>query len=170
MRRRAHGGAPPTVTWPSPAPIPYGVPLSSAQLNATASVNGTFAYTPGEGYVLPVGTHTLWVTFTPAGGHMVQSAVSITVSKATPNHRVADSCRDSLRRTRSAKPATQCQGIGSGNFRLLSCRLGEVLGAGNTHDLGHLYPHRRLRIILSAHATVCGHCRKSDAGHNMAAA
>jgi Flp pilus assembly CpaE family ATPase len=80
----ANGGALPNVTWATPAPILYGTPLGAAQLNATASVPGTFAYTPSEGYVLPVGTHTLWVTFTPAGGVMVQSAVSISVSKATP--------------------------------------------------------------------------------------
>jgi Flp pilus assembly CpaE family ATPase len=79
-----NGGALPNVTWATPAPIVYGTPLGTAQLNASASVPGTFAYTPSEGYVLPVGTHTLWVTFTPAGGLMVQSAVSIAVSKATP--------------------------------------------------------------------------------------
>jgi Flp pilus assembly CpaE family ATPase len=78
------GGALPNVTWATPAPIVYGNPLGAAQLNASASVTGTFAYTPSEGYVLPVGTHTLWVTFTPAGGLLVQSAVSIEVSKATP--------------------------------------------------------------------------------------
>jgi Flp pilus assembly CpaE family ATPase len=79
-----NGGALPNVTWTTPAAIVYGTPLGANQLNAVASVPGNFAYTPSEGYVLPVGTHTLWVTFTPAGGLMVQSAVSIAVSKATP--------------------------------------------------------------------------------------
>jgi hypothetical protein len=37
----------------------------SAQLNATANVPGTFAYTPDTGTVLDVGTHTLHVDFTP---------------------------------------------------------------------------------------------------------
>ncbi len=75
------------ITWPAPNPIAYGEKLSSEQLNATASVPGTFAYTPGPGYVLPIGTHTLWVTFTPAepeGSTPVQAAVSILVIKATP--------------------------------------------------------------------------------------
>ena len=36
----------PAVAWPTPEPIEYGTPLSSAQLNATASVPGRFAYTP----------------------------------------------------------------------------------------------------------------------------
>ena len=62
----ADGPATPSITWPAPDPISYGEKLNFAQFNATASVEGTFLYTPGPGYVLPVGTHTLWVTFTPA--------------------------------------------------------------------------------------------------------
>ena len=79
----ANGGLP-EVTWPTPEPITFGMPLNESHLNATASVPGNFSYTPAAGYVLPVGTHTLWVTFTSEEGKMVQSAVSITVSKATP--------------------------------------------------------------------------------------
>jgi MinD-like ATPase involved in chromosome partitioning or flagellar assembly len=75
----------PNVHWPTPEGICYGTPLSDVQLNATAAIPGTFVYTPGPGYVLPVGTHTLWVTFNPANGQMVQSAVSISVAKATPS-------------------------------------------------------------------------------------
>ncbi len=78
--------AAPAVTWPTPGPISYGEKLSAAQLNATASVPGKFVYTPGPGYVLPTGTHTLWVTFTPAESweDPLQVAVSIVVTKATP--------------------------------------------------------------------------------------
>jgi len=75
------------ITWQTPNPISYGEKLSSEQLNATAAAKGTFAYTPGPGYVLPIGTHTLWVTFTPAepeGGPPLQAAVSVLVVKATP--------------------------------------------------------------------------------------
>jgi TonB family protein len=78
---------PPTVSWATPAPIAYGAGLSSVQLNATASVQGKFLYTPGPRYVLPAGTHTLWVAFFAAGSpgdNPVLAAVSITVSKATP--------------------------------------------------------------------------------------
>jgi Flp pilus assembly CpaE family ATPase len=77
----------PAVSWPVPMPIDYGDKLTGAHLNATASVAGNFVYTPGLGYVLPVGTHSLWVTFTPAnsdGSEIVQSAVTIAVNKATP--------------------------------------------------------------------------------------
>lgn len=76
----------PTVAWSMPDPITYGDPLSAVQLNATAPVLGTFVFTPGPGYVLPAGTHTLWVTFNPADseGSPVNSAVTIAVSRATP--------------------------------------------------------------------------------------
>jgi len=77
----------PAITWPTPDPITYGDKLTFAQLNATPSVEGTLVYTPGPGYVLPVGTHSLWVTFTPAdsgGCAPQQAAVSIVVAKAKP--------------------------------------------------------------------------------------
>ncbi len=57
--------ATPTITWPKPAAITYPTPLSSTQLDATASVPGTFVYSPPAGTVLSVGTGTLSVTFTP---------------------------------------------------------------------------------------------------------
>jgi hypothetical protein len=77
----------PVITWPAPDSIAYGDKLTSAQLNATASVEGTLIYTPGPGYLLPVGTHTLWVTFTSADSGRyppLQAATSIVVAKATP--------------------------------------------------------------------------------------
>ena len=55
----------PTITWDDPADIAYGTALSGTQLNATASVPGTFVYTPAAGTALSAGTHTLHVDFTP---------------------------------------------------------------------------------------------------------
>lgn len=55
----------PTLTWPNPAAIVYGTPLSAIQLNARTTVPGKFVYSPSSGSKLPVGTHTLSVTFTP---------------------------------------------------------------------------------------------------------
>jgi hypothetical protein len=57
--------ATPTITWATPAGITYGTVLSATQLDATASVSGTFAYTPAAGTELAVGSLTLSVTFTP---------------------------------------------------------------------------------------------------------
>ncbi len=75
----------PTITWPTPAPITYGTPLSGTQLNATASVPGTFVYSPAAGTVLSAGTQTLSVTFTPTDTthyNSVGSSVSLVVNKA----------------------------------------------------------------------------------------
>ena len=57
--------ATPVITWATPATITYGTALGATQLDATASVVGTFAYTPAAGAVLPAGSQTLSVTFTP---------------------------------------------------------------------------------------------------------
>ena len=54
------------LTWNNPADIVYGIPLSTAQLNATANVPGNFSYTPALGALLNAGSgKTLSVTFTP---------------------------------------------------------------------------------------------------------
>jgi hypothetical protein len=57
--------ATPKITWAKPAAITYGTPLSSTQLDATASAPGSFVYSPPSGTVLSEGTQTLSVTFTP---------------------------------------------------------------------------------------------------------
>ncbi|MGB8259588.1 MAG: MBG domain-containing protein, partial [Terracidiphilus sp.] len=58
------------ITWPTPAAINYGTPLSSTQLDAVATCNGiqvpgAYVYTPASGTILNAGTYTLKVTFTP---------------------------------------------------------------------------------------------------------
>lgn len=78
--------ATPVLTWADPAGIVYGTALGAAQLNATATVSGNFAYTPAAGTVLNAGTsQTLEVSFTPDDATNYNSAaasVRITVSKA----------------------------------------------------------------------------------------
>jgi hypothetical protein len=67
--------ATPTITWANPADIIYGTALSATQLNATASVPGTFVYNPIAGTVLSAGAaQTLSVTFTPTDGANYNSA------------------------------------------------------------------------------------------------
>jgi RHS repeat-associated protein len=77
----------PTITWSSPAAITYGTALSATQLNATASVGGTFTYSPAAGTVLTAGAQTLSVTFTPTNTTSYNSAmatVTLTVNQVTP--------------------------------------------------------------------------------------
>ena len=80
--------ATPTLTWSNPANIVYGTALGRDQLNATASVLGTFTYTPDTGTVLSAGLgQTLSVTFKPtdtADYNSTSASVVINVQKATP--------------------------------------------------------------------------------------
>src|SRR4029077_17923510 len=74
--------------WSYPASITYGTALSATQLDATASVPGTFVYSPTTGTVLLAGAaQSLLVTFTPTDAANYTTAtrtVAIDVAKATP--------------------------------------------------------------------------------------
>jgi hypothetical protein len=76
----------PTITWPAPAAITFGSALSDEQLDATASVPGTFVYNPPVGTVLQAGAdQTLSVAFTPTDTNGFTTATatnSITVNPA----------------------------------------------------------------------------------------
>jgi hypothetical protein len=76
----------PTITWPAPAATTFGSALSAEQLNATASVPGTFVYNPPVGTVLQAGAdQTLSVTFTPTdtnGFTTANASNTITVNPA----------------------------------------------------------------------------------------
>jgi len=77
----------PVITWASPAAISFGTALSSAQLDATAAVPGTFVYVPAPGIVPDVGSQTLSVTFTPVDttDYSITTATqTLTVNRAAP--------------------------------------------------------------------------------------
>jgi hypothetical protein len=69
----------PTVSWTNPAPIVYGTPLSTNQLNASAGVPGSLVYSPTNGAVLFVLTNTLSVAFAPTDS-VDYSSLTSTVS------------------------------------------------------------------------------------------
>jgi hypothetical protein len=73
----------PIITWANPAPISYGTPLSESEFNATASIPGTFVFTPAKGTVLTPGKQTLEAVFTPEDGANyapAQATVSLVVT------------------------------------------------------------------------------------------
>ena len=79
----------PTVSWTTPTAITQGTPLGAAQLNASASAPGAFAYSPAAGTVLAAGTHTLTATFTPADATLYTTATAwtalvVTAPRTTP--------------------------------------------------------------------------------------
>jgi hypothetical protein len=87
--------ATPIISWNKPSNIIVGTALSSAQLNATANVAGTFQYNPTAGTVLGLGTHPLSVIFTPtdtANYNAVTRSVLLTVDPPpTPTLRLNQS-------------------------------------------------------------------------------
>lgn len=77
----------PVITWATPAPITFGTPLCSQQLDATANVPGKFVYSPGAGTILHAGAQTLSVTFTPTNTtayNTVTASVKLQVNQAKP--------------------------------------------------------------------------------------
>jgi hypothetical protein len=110
--------ATPALVWPQPAPVAAGTILSDVQLNATASVPGTFVYSPPAGTVL-TGTQQLSVVFTPADSGNYNGAaasVTITVQAADAGVRIVnpgpqtDSVGDDVRlrlRVRGGSPAAR---------------------------------------------------------------
>jgi hypothetical protein len=77
--------ATPVLTWASPADIVFGTALDGTQLNAGASVAGSYVYSPAAGAVLTGGVHTLQVTFTPtdsANYEVGSTTVDLTVLPA----------------------------------------------------------------------------------------
>ena len=80
----------PTITWPTPAPIAFGTRLSSAQLNATANVPGTFLYKPPAGTLLALGTQKLSVTFTPTDAvDYAPASAQVSILVALPSIRLS---------------------------------------------------------------------------------
>jgi hypothetical protein len=76
----------PAITWATPAAITYGTALSGAQLNATASVAGTFTYVPSSGTVPIAGSQTLTVSFSPTDTTdylPVSASVTLQVNQAS---------------------------------------------------------------------------------------
>jgi len=81
---RQQGLAVPATSWAKPAAIAQGTPLGAAQLNAIASVPGTFAYSPAAGSVLASGTHTLKAAFTPNDTTLYAKATASTTITVGP--------------------------------------------------------------------------------------
>jgi hypothetical protein len=114
------------VSWPTPTPITFGTKLSSAQLDATASLPGSFAYNPPAGTVLQPGTQTLNATFTPSNStDYASGTASTTISVGFTQPCITSSYNSSLI---VAKGQVVC--IGSG---------GKVNGSVSVASGGALY-------------------------------
>jgi hypothetical protein len=125
--------ATPSVTWATPAAIAYGTALSATQLDATASVPGTFVYSPASGTVLGAGSQTLNVTFTPTDAtdyNTNTGSVTLTVNKATPAITWATPSAITYGTALSATQLNASSGGVAGSF-VYTPVSGTVLGAGS---------------------------------------
>jgi hypothetical protein len=112
------GKATPVITWANPADIVYNAGLSAAELNATASVPGSFVYTPANGTVLNAGMgQSLHVDFTPtdtANYNNASKNVSINVLKAAST--TAVTCPASVTYNGSAQTPCSASVTGAGGL------------------------------------------------------
>lgn len=154
----------PTITWDAPDDVTYGTLLNDTQLNATASVAGTFVYSPASGAVLNAGlAQQLSVTFTPDDTihyQQVTAFVSINVLKAdttivwnNPADLVFGSTLDDV----------QLNAVGSvpGTFVYTPAH-GTVLNAGNAQSISVVFTPNDTANYNTATATVAINVRKAD--------
>jgi streptogramin lyase len=136
--------AAPVLAWATPAAVSYGTALSGTQLDATASVPGTFAYSPAAGAVPAAGTDTLSVTFTPTGTTdytTAKASASLQVTSSTPTitwaNPAAITYGTALSATQLDATATYNGAKVAGTFTYSPAK-GTVLGAG-TQTLSVLF-------------------------------
>ena len=146
----------PTLSWEPPEPITYGTRLGSQQFNAVANLPGIYVYTPGENYLLPAGTHTLWVSFMPrdraaSTEEMLQSCVTLVVTKATPS--VVWPTPDPISHGTPLSGAQLCASADIPGTFEYSSQVGEVLEEGVHEILAAFVPEDQANYTM-AHASV----------------
>jgi len=67
------------LTWANPASVTEGTALSATQLNATATIPGTFIYSPAATNVLSAGKQVLKATFTPTDTRLSPVSMEVTI-------------------------------------------------------------------------------------------
>jgi len=82
--------ATPVITWAQPLNIVQGTALSTTQLNATASISGTFSYSPAPGSVMSTtGVFPISATFTPTDATDYNTATDSVSLPVTPSSNYA---------------------------------------------------------------------------------
>jgi Concanavalin A-like lectin/glucanases superfamily/YDG domain/Immunoglobulin I-set domain len=117
----------PTITWQTPAGITYPTALSATQLDATASVAGTFVYNPPLGTIVNAGNQTLSVTFTPtdtadynSGSQTVNLAVAPATVSVTLGLRIQNKVYDQTTNATLISNNVVLSGVRSGDVASLN--------------------------------------------------
>jgi hypothetical protein len=123
------------LTWPAPAAIVYGTPLTAAQLDATANVPGVFVYTPAAGTVLQAGMQTLSVNFTPSDATDYSPAMASVMLLVTQPQIALSQPSINFGNVDRGDLAYRTEKItNSGNAPLTIASISIVPGAGSDHD------------------------------------
>ncbi len=142
----------PIITWPTPAAVYYGTPLSATQLNATANVPGTFIYTPAAGTVPGQGIDTLSVTFTPNDSTdyaTITQTVQLTVNPAVPATMISPTPGSTLTSASTTFNWTAGSGV-SGYFLWV----GTTPGSHNLVNIGKLTTTSATLTLPTSGATI----------------
>ena len=152
----------PTITWPAPTAIAYGSSLSSEQLDATASVPGTFVYTPAAGTVLPAGNNqTLSVVFTPTdtthyatAGGSTTITINPPVSSGPPNLVVTRSMSRANGVITVVITVANSGGTEADNVVLTSAKVGSTVATPLPQSLGTILPGGSAQVTVTVPGTV----------------
>jgi hypothetical protein len=126
--------ATPAITWAAPVAITSGTALGSTQLDATASVPGSFAYSPAVGTVLAAGAQTLTVIFTPTDTVDYNNAsvsVTLTVNQGTSTLSI-NATSIGFGNVALNQPATQTLTLSSTGTSSVTVNSAVLVGAGFT--------------------------------------
>jgi hypothetical protein len=151
--------ATPTVSWPSPADIASDTALGAAQLDATASVPGTFTYTPAAGTALSPGQgQVLSVRFVPADAADYTTAAgstTINVAASSPSPSPSPTPTPTPAPAPPQLAATPVAGRSRKGMTSISLRFNEALdpsSASNTslyQVLGAVKKHRKTAYSMA---------------------
>ena len=139
--------AQPALSWLAPPPLANGQPLTTAQLDAIASVAGVFTYTPAVGAVLPPGLQTLSAQFAPTDSTDYANA-TITVALTVQPLVVADCTRYSY-----VPDQTLCQVNSVAAQNALAVRVSSAPGSPNTPIVAMPAGGSAVTLYLTAIAT-----------------
>ena len=153
--------ATPVITWANPADITFGGSLGATQLNAGASVPGTFVYSPAAGTVLPVGNaQTLSVVFTPTSSNYAAAAKSVVINVlpastgGSPNLVVTKSLARVNGQVVATLTIANNGGAAAQNVSLTSAKIGTVSGTPLPQNLGAIAAGASVQAIVNFPGTV----------------
>ena len=155
------------ITWANPASIQEGTALSSTQLNATASVPGSFSYSPASGAVPAPGKNTLKVTFTPTDSRLSPVTTEVTLdvmakpvvvqlppgAPVSPTYSVSDGAKTTIIWGAGKDAATYTvlvDGKSECSVAVTTCEVGKLLGPKNVVTVTSVAANTKTSVAITA--------------------